>query len=291
MSGRLVSCTLGAAVLALSCGCAAHAPSSVNTPEVRPKTPPIDSGFAAQVESQDPELASALAMLPFAQNATQHRRVAERYYRLHILDSAYDHFLQATKLDASDGAAFEGLARIWRDWGFAERGLGDASRAVHFAPSLPAAHNTLGRILLTLGRYRDARQAFERTLALDPAAAYAFNNLCYLSLLEGDVTLAASQCQAALDADPNFVPARNNLALAYAVSQRDDLAQREFIATGDPAAAAYNMGIVREAEGDYAAAAKAFDEASRQRPSWSAARLKARQTHKLAAEAERARQP
>lgn len=288
MFGRLVYCTLGAAVLALSCGCAMHAPSTVNTPEVHASS---DGGFAARIESQDPELAAALGLLSVAQNPTQHRRVAERYYRLHILDSAYDHFRRATQLDPNDGAAFEGLARIWRDWGFAERGLGDASRAVHFAPSLPAAHNTLGRILLTLGRYGEARQAFERTLALNPAAAYAFNNLCYLALLEGDVKLAATQCQAALDADPNFVPARNNLALAYAMSQRDDLALREFIATGDPAAAAYNMGIVREAEGDYAAAATAFDEASRKRPSWSAARIKARQTHRLAAEAARAREP
>jgi Flp pilus assembly protein TadD len=287
--GRLVYSTLGAAVLAVSCGCATHAPSAVNTPEVRPQAPQIDS-FAARVETQDPELSSALATLTFAQSAAQHRRVAERYYRLHILDSAYDHFLQATRLDPSDGAAFEGRARIWRDWGFADRGLGDASRAVHFAPSLPAAHNTLGRILLALGRHDDARRAFERTLALDPGAAYAFNNLCYLSLLEGDIELAATQCQAALDADPLFVPARNNLALAYAVSQRGDLALREFIASGDPAAAAYNIGLVRQAEGDYAAAANAFDEASRKRPSWSAARVKARQTHKLAAEAERTRQ-
>ncbi|HVQ15092.1 MAG TPA: tetratricopeptide repeat protein [Vicinamibacterales bacterium] len=290
MFGRPVYSALGAAVLAVSCGCAARAPSPVNTPEVRPQTPQIDSGFAVRVETQDPELASALATLTIAQSSAQHRRVAERYYRLRILDSAYDHFLRATVLDPNDGVAFEGLARIWRDWGFAERGLGDASRAVHFAPSLPAAHNTLGRILLTLGRYDDARQAFERTLALDPAAAYAFNNLCYLSLLEGDFTLAATHCQAALDADPDFIPARNNLALSYAVSQREDLALREFIATGDPAAAAYNMGLVRQAEGDYAAAAKAFDEASRKRPAWSAARMKARQTHRLAAAAARARQ-
>lgn len=287
MFWRLVFCTLGTAVLALSCGCVAHAPSAVKTPEVRPTTPSTERGFAARVESHDPELASALTTLTIAPSAAQHRRVAERYYRLHILDSAYDHFLRATKLDPGDGAAFEGLARIWREWGFAERALGDASRAVHFAPSLPAAHNTLGRVLLALGRYGEARQAFERTLALDPGA-YAFNNLCYLSLLEGDLKQATAQCEAALEADPHFVAARNNLALAYAMSERDDVALREFTATGDPAAAAYNIGLIRQAEGDYDAAAKAFDEASRKRPTWAAARIKARQTHKLAAEAARA---
>jgi Flp pilus assembly protein TadD len=285
---RLVYSALGAAVLAVSCGCATHAPSSAMTPEVRPQTPQGDSGFA-RVEAQDPELAGALATLALAQSPAQHRRVAERYYRLQILDSAYDHFARAIQLNPTDGAAFEGLARIWRDWGFADRGLGDASRAVHFAPSLPAAHNTLGRVLLTLGRHDQARQAFERTLALDPDAAYAFNNLCYLSLLEGATTQATSYCQTALSLKPDFPAARNNLALVYAASQREDLALRELEIAGDAAAASYNLGLIRQAEGNYATAAQAFDDASRRRPAWSTARMKAHRARRLAAQADRTR--
>jgi hypothetical protein len=249
-----------------------------------------DSGFAASVEAQDPELTAVLLELAVVPTAAQHRRAAERYLRLRILDAAYDHYARARDLAPDDGAAYEGLARIWREWGFPDRALGDASRAVHFAPSSPSAHNTLGRILVVLGRASDARLAFERTLALHPGAAYALNNLCYLSLLEGEVTQAMSQCQAALDADPGFLPARNNLGLVYAASQREDLALREFTATGDAAAASYNIGLVRQAEGDYATAAIAFAEAARQRPTWSAARVRARQTYRWAAQVDRAGQ-
>ena len=65
-----------------------------------------------------------------------------------------------------------------------------------------------------------------------------------------------------------MAPAHNNLALVYAAAERDDLARGEFIAAGDAAAAAYNIGLVRLAEKRYDVASQAFDAASRQRPSW-----------------------
>lgn len=290
-TGALIGALLVAA--AVTGGCAMHRPSanasglsaaSDHGPGAR-----TDGSFAATIEAQDPELSAALRGLAILANADQHRRVAERYFQLRILDAAYDHFARARDLEPSDGAAYEGLARVWREWGFAERGLGDATRAVHYSPSRPVMHNTLGRILLALGRNADARRAFERALALDPDAAYALNNLCYLSFLEGDIAGAMSHCRAALSSDPDFVAARNNLALVYAASQREDLAMHEFSATGDPAAASYNIGLVREAEGNFDTAAKAFDEASRMRPTWGAARVRAQKSHKLAAETDGAR--
>jgi tetratricopeptide (TPR) repeat protein len=279
----------------VSMGCAmrsAHgsATESVNgapltTTEVRPGR---DSTFATSIETQDPILSELILVLDPSLGSPPYRRVAERYYQLKILDTAFDYFMHARAVDPNDGAASEGLARVWRDWGFLERGLNEARRAVFEAPSLPAAHNTLGTILLTLRQYAEARQAFEQALALTPGAAYAFNNLCYLSLLSGDVSGAMGACRAALDADPGFIPARNNLALVFAFSQREDLALREFNATGDPAAAAFNIGLVRLAAGQYATATQAFDDASRRRPDWSMARLRANRTRALAAAITRA---
>jgi Flp pilus assembly protein TadD len=156
---------------------------------------------------------------------------------------------------------------------------------VHYAPYSATAVNTLGTVLSATGHVVEARRAYERALALDAHAAYALNNLCYLSFLEGDIASALSECQAALAVDPRLVPARNNLALAYAALQREDLALREFLAAGDAAVASYNIGIVHTAEGRYEVAAKAFDEASRERPSWGAARARARKTRALAAKA------
>ena len=245
--------------------------------------PPQPSGLlGSTVEAQDPVLSAALSELAVFPGPAQHRRVAERFRTLRILDAAYDHFASARTLDPTDAAAYEGLARIWRDWGFPHLGLGDASRSVYYAPAWAPAHNTLGTILAALGRGGEARRAYERARELDPRAAYIRNNLCYLSFLEGQIEQAIAECRAAVDADPDLKPARNNLALAYAAAGRDDLAEREFLAAGT-AAGQYNIGIVHLAERQYAAASKAFEAAQHERPSWAAPRERGRQTRALAA--------
>jgi tetratricopeptide (TPR) repeat protein len=164
------------------------------------------------VETSDPELSAALARLAAARTPDADLRVAERYRELGILDMAHDHFLHASELDRESAAAYEGLARIWRDWGFPQLGLADASRAVFFAPSSASAHNTLGTLLASLSHRREARKEYERAVELEPRAAYALNNLCYLSFLEGDTTHAMAECQAALAIDPDLTAARDTLA-------------------------------------------------------------------------------
>src|SRR5207237_2028678 len=130
--------------------------------------------------ANDPSLSAALLTLAVAATPGAHRVVAERYRELGILDMAHDHFLSASQLDPGDAAAYEGLARIWRDWGFPQLGLADASRAIYYAPASASAHNTLGTLLAMLGQRVEARGEYDRALALDPGASYALNNLCYL---------------------------------------------------------------------------------------------------------------
>ena len=254
--------------------------------ELGARAKPAPSGvMAATLEGQDPGLKAALLDLRMHPGAAQHLRVAERYRRLKILDAAHDHFERARQLDPTDAAAYEGLAQIWRDWGFPNLGLGDASRAIYYAPSSATAQNTLGTLLAAMGRGADARRAYERALALDPRAAYAINNLCYLSFQEGEIAEAVTECRAALEVDPGLTAARNNLALAYAADQRDDLAQREFLAASNVAAGWYNIGLVDMAEQRYARASSAFGVAQMQRPSWAAAGERARKARILALKA------
>jgi len=240
--------------------------------------------FSGSIENSDQILSAALLELRLHPGAVQHRRVAERYRTLKILDAAFDHYSRARQLDRTDAASYDGLARIWRDWGFPHLGLADAARAVHYAPSWPAAHNTLGTILAAMDRVAEARSSYEQALALDRRAAYVLNNLCYLSFRTGQLTEAIEHCRSALKIDPSLAAARNNLALAYSADKRDDLALREFRGSGDTAAAAYNLGIALLAKGKYADASQAFDAASRERPAWSVARARARSTRALAAQ-------
>jgi tetratricopeptide (TPR) repeat protein len=178
-----------------------------HVPEVRPS-----ASLLPTVEGTDRALSAALLRLAIAPSPEAHLAVAERYRVLGILDMAYEHYLRASQIDRTDASAYEGLARTWRDWGFPQLGMADASRAVYYAPASASAHNTWGTVLAAVGHGDEARREYERAIELDPGAAYAWNNLCYLSFLAGDVSKAVTECEEALSADPVLAAAQDTLA-------------------------------------------------------------------------------
>jgi len=146
---------------------------------------PATKSFGATVESSDRALAAALTTAALVPTAAAHRAVAREYRRLKVDDAAFDHLKAALRLDPADAAAYEELARIWRDWGFADLGMADASRAIYYAPKSAASHNTMGTLLAALGQHDAARRAFETAVALDPSASFARENLRRLDELTG----------------------------------------------------------------------------------------------------------
>jgi Flp pilus assembly protein TadD len=236
---------------------------------------------AATFEATNPPLAAALEALKAAPSAIQEDRVAELYRRAGILDAAYDHYTHALRLDPHDATAFDGRARIWRDWGFPGFGLGDAYRAVYFAPHSAAARNTLGTLLQAIGQVGAARQQYLHALALKPGASFALNNICYAAVISGSPS-AIDHCTQAVATAPQAPIIRHNLALAYAAAGQLDAARREFL-RADPADASYNMGIVCLATGRYAQAATEFTAAAHDRPDRQIARLLADRARRLAA--------
>lgn len=243
--------------------------------------PTVKSSELPTIEQQDKHLAAALLALSMAPTGERHRLVAERYRTLGVADAAYEHFGRALAMNSQDAAAHDGLARVWRDWGFPHLALGDAYRAVFHAPASAGAHNTLGTVFQALGRQVEARRAYEQAIRLEPRAAYALSNLCYLSFLQGQFDRAAEVCRSALAVDPSNRAARNNLGLAHAAAGRFDLARIEFMGVGDEALGYFNIGIVYMAGRDYAQAAKAFDAASRRDPRMAVARDRASQARQL----------
>jgi Flp pilus assembly protein TadD len=222
--------------------------------EARPERAP-----AATIEGSDPQLGAAVAAATLAPSAEHFRAAAVEYARVGINDRAYEYLRKAVTAAPRDAAGYDALARLWRDSGFPQLGLGDAYRAIHYAPMSPIAHNTLGTLLQALGHRQAARAQYEHALQLDPTAIYALTNLCYGWVLEGEGRRALAACQDALKIDPDFVPATNNLALAYAVSGRVDAARAAFDQSGNRARALYNIGIVHLARREYAHASRAFE--------------------------------
>jgi tetratricopeptide (TPR) repeat protein len=237
------------------------------------KPPPMVSGQT--LEAWDPRLSAALAALIVNPGPETHRRVALEYRRLGVLDMAHDHFTAALRLDPDDAAAHDGVARIWRDWGFPELGLADARRAVQLAPTSPVAANTLGTLLESAGQISEARTWYARAASLDPDAVYALNNLCYTAIMtrQSDSVSACTRAQAAA---PESGTARNNLALAYAAGGNLEKAHEQFGLGGDTAAD-FNMGILYMGSQQYQQAVKAFDDALESDPQFTLAATRARQ--------------
>jgi Flp pilus assembly protein TadD len=237
--------------------------------------------FLPTIEMRDRDLAAALARAAVEPTSAHLRRVAYEYYRLGVKDSAHEYFNRALKADPRDGLAYDGMARIWRDWGLAGLGLADAHRAAYFRPQSPLVHNTLGTVYQALGQPAAARQAYAHAVALDPSAGYALSNLCYLSLLQGRAADAVQECDAAIRVAPALTAARNNLALAHAASGSVARAERELLEATDRATGWYNVGILRMSRHAYLPAREAFDTARGARPAWRAPRERIAQVDRL----------
>jgi Flp pilus assembly protein TadD len=229
------------------------------------------------IEATDPALAAALFQLVLADTAAHRRAVADQYARLRIIDKAHEHLSAAVKIDPTDAATWDRIARLWRDSGFPHLGLADAYRALYFAPMSPIVHNTLGTLLQALGRHKEARTRYETALRLDPTAAYALNNLCYSRVLDGQASEGVSACHRALELQPDLMATRNNLGLAYAASGNFIDAEQAFTVSGQRGRAEYNLGIVHLARRQYFEAVRAFEAAQRIRPGFHAAKAMARQ--------------
>ena len=251
-------------VLLLS-GCAATRSTAVG----------IRSSSGLTIEGSDPRLAAALMTQRVLPTAESDLRIAREYRRLRILDSTHAYLARALSRAPRYAAAHEEMARLWREWGFADKALGYAYRAVFYDPQSASAHNTLGTVLDALGRTDDARSEFVAALKLEPSSGWALNNLCALALKLGDLAVARGHCEAAVRAEPQLVAARNNLALTFAAAGQMNLAREAFLAGGDVAAAHYNVGIVHLAHREYLAAAEAFEQAIRARPTFTAAKTRA----------------
>ena len=236
------------------------------------------------LERGNKALAAARLRQQTAPSLDSERAVAQEYVAAGVLDAAFDHFTAALVFDPCDVPSLDGLARIWREWGYLDRALPLAYQAVYWAPASAAAQNTLGSVLLKLGVAGAARDRFETAHQLAPAAAYPLTNLCYLELQQGNVAAAIPLCSeaAALDVD-DLAEVRNNLALSLALHGDLDASLVAFERGASPAVAAYNHGILLLAARQFGRARDAFARSRNADPAFAPALLRLRQLARLEA--------
>ena len=166
------------------------------------------SNLLPTVESTDRPLSAALLRLAAVPTPAAHMAVGDRYRALGILDMAYEHYRARVAARSHGRGRLRGprahLARL----GISGAGHGRrVTRGLSTRPASASAHNTWGTVLAATGHRDDARRQYERAVELDAGAAYAWNNLCYLSFLDGDDDRAAAECRTALSVDPGLTAA------------------------------------------------------------------------------------
>ena len=93
-------------------------------------------------------------------------------------------------------------------------------RVVVLDPSYAAAWNNLGLLHHRMGRYDEARAAYDTAVARDPTCAEAAYNLGSLAEDQGDVEGGIAHYRRALEVSPDYADAHFNLAAALARTGR-----------------------------------------------------------------------
>jgi tetratricopeptide (TPR) repeat protein len=137
-------------------------------------------------------------------------------------------------------------------------------------PDAWIAHNNLGNLRLQQRRWDDAERHFSEALRVKPNLAEAHNNLGTALYAQGDTDGAIHHYRSALDASPKYAEAWNNLGMALAAQQRYNAAVSAYEAAigANPqsALARYNMGNVFLRKNDLNAANAQYAEAIRLDP-------------------------
>jgi protein O-mannosyl-transferase len=87
-------------------------------------------------------------------------------------------------------------------------------------PSCWLAHNNLGNLLITQGRFRLARESFGEALRFKPNLAAAYNGMGIAWVGEGDLQSGIQNYHRAIELEPGYAEAFNNLGVALARTHR-----------------------------------------------------------------------
>jgi tetratricopeptide (TPR) repeat protein len=101
-------------------------------------------------------------------------------------------------------------------------------RVVVIDPTYAAAWNNLGLLLHRMGRYGEARAAYDKALSSTEQCAEAAYNLGSLNEDTGDIATAIDCYRRALEVSPDYADAHFNLAGALARAGRGDEAVRHW---------------------------------------------------------------
>lgn len=280
---RLLRRFLAALSVAALAGCAHNQPSYVDERSIDPDG--LYDGEPVALHATEIPITSS----------TEARTRARAALTQGDMDLALYFYVQAVTLEPSDteslyaiGAihenrgnfdlaarAFAGVCAIEPDNALALQGLGiahfDARRfaeaeaplqkAVEIDGSLWRAHNTLGILADRRDQYDVAVEHYTLAIQAQPTIASIRNNRGYSKYLSGDLEAAKRDFLAALDIDPEFERAWQNIGLIYAREKDYPRALRAMTFAIPEYVALNDIGYIAMLDGNYQIAQTYFDKA------------------------------
>jgi tetratricopeptide (TPR) repeat protein len=197
------------------------------------------------LEQKHPVVASLLEKIQHdPSNPQNHYELASVYHRLQIFDKALLEYEKAIEFPSENPEYYEGMGRLWRDWGTPTSGISYLEKALDLRSSHPEAWNTLGTIYDQLGNFSEAQRCYLNALALNSELDFVYSNLCFSYLQTGEVQDAIYYGERAVQLNPNLIQARNNLGVAYGMADDFIRAIEQFKLIGDEAEAHNNLGVL-----------------------------------------------
>lgn len=135
---------------------------------------------------------------------------------------------RATQLEPDNALAWARLAELHSAFGEHDRTLSAARRAAELQPDLSRTQTVLGFANLNAVRLREARQNFEKAIALDQADPLPRLGLGLTKIRGGDLDAGSRDIEIAASLDPGNALVRSYLGKAYYEEKRSPLDQREF---------------------------------------------------------------
>ncbi len=169
-------------------------------------------------------------------------------------EPAAEHFRAALRVDQEHRQSLFGLAAAYRGLGRLEDALAGFERLRQLDPGDTRATLAAADVLERLDRRSEAMAVLEEAVGGDGPAAILLNKLGELEALAGDARSAAGRFERALEANPELVPARFNLAVLYEEAGRtgEAVAHYERVVEQAPRhfQAQFNLGRLYGQRGD-----------------------------------------
>ena len=245
-------------------------PSAVHQAPSKPSdfaTKKTESRNAEILEEQFPEVFDAQQeMKKDPSNPVKHFILAQMYHSCRVYDLALEEYQKALELDHDNPGYHEGLARLWRDSGDFKNSIDSVHRAVQLDENNVEAWNTLGTVCDRLGKHIQAQHAYSRALSISPQLDYVHNNACSSFIRVEEYSKALPHCEQAVQLNPNFAVAQNNLGIVYGMLGDVAKAYEAFLRVSDEASAHNNVGWVLMRKSKLEEASEQFKIAAKLKP-------------------------